>query len=127
MQHGFELLRTLTYAEHPEEDGYEVSYLLKRTGPVSASKDKHKPAIPAKSPSIAPNRQGPVVLVSRAIAFTFPLAYAYLAGQLRSQGEEVKLLFKEMPFELLVKQIMALNPMLVGFGNCIPNWKKPAD
>ncbi len=120
MQHGFELLRTLTYAEHPEEDGYEVSYLLKRTGPVSASKDKHKPAIPAKSPSIAPNRQGPVVLVSRAIAFTFPLAYAYLAGQLRSQGEEVKLLFKEMPFELLVKQIMALNPLLVGFGNLYP-------
>ena len=65
-------------------------------------------------------RKGPVVLVSRSIAFTFPLSYAYLAGQLRAQGEDVRVLFKDQSAQALVQQIMDLNPLIVGFGNLYP-------
>ena len=66
------------------------------------------------------NRNGPVVLVSRAIEFTFPLSYAYLAGQLRAQGEDVRLFFKTSTVESLVEQIVASNPILVAFGSLYP-------
>ena len=69
-------------------------------------------------------RKGPVVLVSRDIAFTFPLSYAYLAGYLREQGEDVRVLFREVAPAQLVKQIMSLNPVLVGFGNLYPELKE---
>jgi hypothetical protein len=63
---------------------------------------------------------GPVVLVSREIAFTFPLSYAYLAGYLREQGEDVRILFRGQSPNELVSQIMKLNPVIVGFGNLYP-------
>jgi anaerobic magnesium-protoporphyrin IX monomethyl ester cyclase len=68
------------------------------------------------------NKKGPVVLVSRPIAFTFPLSYAYLAGFLKQMGEDVRILFREVGVvnEQLVKQLMELNPLLVGFGNLYP-------
>lgn len=115
-QNGFELKKCIVYAEHPDCDLFEVSYLLKRVPEHTTAKT----GTPAKTHSTVPDRRGPVVLVSRAIAFVFPLSYAYLAGQLRSQGEEVRVLFKDIPFEMLVKQIMALDPLLVGFGSLYP-------
>ena len=67
-------------------------------------------------------RNGPVVLISRKIEFTFPLAYAYLAGYLREMGEDVRILFRppSSQFDTLVKQIMDMNPVLVGFGSLYP-------
>ena len=64
----------------------------------------------------------PVVLVSRDIEFVFPLSYAYLAGYLREAGEDVRLLFRshDRPKEELIREIMALDPLLVGFGNLYP-------
>jgi radical SAM superfamily enzyme YgiQ (UPF0313 family) len=71
-------------------------------------------------------KKGPVVLVSKEIAYTFPLSYAYLAGYLKMQGEVVHVLFRPNNpsyFNLLVKQIMELNPVLVGFGSLYPELK----
>lgn len=65
-------------------------------------------------------RKGPVVLVSRDIAFTFPLSYAYLAGYLKEKGIDVIVLFKNTSQEKLVKKIKSLHPILVGFGNLYP-------
>lgn len=67
-------------------------------------------------------RHGPVVLVSSKINYTFPLSYAYLAGYLKKMGENVKVLFRPptSQFDVLVKQIMDLNPVLVGFGSLYP-------
>jgi radical SAM superfamily enzyme YgiQ (UPF0313 family)/SAM-dependent methyltransferase/predicted SAM-dependent methyltransferase len=72
-------------------------------------------------------RTGPVVLVSRDIAFTFPLSYAYLAGYLRSKGEEVVVLFKDCDRQTLVNRIMSLNPVLVGLGNLYPELRETAE
>lgn len=66
------------------------------------------------------NRGGPVVLVSRQVQYTFPLSYAYLAGYLLQQGENVKVMFRQPNRVALVKQIMDLKPVLVGFGNLYP-------
>lgn len=65
-------------------------------------------------------RKGPVVLVSREIAFTFPLSYAYLAGYLKEKGIDVVILFRDISQKELVKKIIKLNPILVGFGNLYP-------
>ncbi|MFC1623821.1 B12-binding domain-containing radical SAM protein [Candidatus Omnitrophota bacterium] len=68
-------------------------------------------------------RNGPVVLVSRRIEFTFVLSYAYLAAYLRQKGEDVRVLFRPASasgYHDLVKQIMAANPVLVGFGSLYP-------
>ena len=118
-RNGFILQQSVTYEDRPESDEYEVSYLLERSAPTSCVP---QPQITprAKLPSNYISHKGPVVLVSRAIAFTFPLSYAYLAGQLRSQGEDVRVLFKDIPPHALVKQIMDLNPLIVGFGNLYP-------
>ena len=69
-------------------------------------------------------RDGPVVLVSRPIEFTFPLSYAYLAGYLLQQDENVKIVFRQPDHTALVKQIMDLNPVLVGFGNLYPELRE---
>jgi radical SAM superfamily enzyme YgiQ (UPF0313 family) len=69
-------------------------------------------------------RKGPVLLVSRPIAFTFPLSYAYLAGYLISRGEYVRVLFKHRNYDRLVTDIMAQNPLLVGFGSLYPELRE---
>jgi radical SAM superfamily enzyme YgiQ (UPF0313 family) len=69
-------------------------------------------------------KDGPVVLASREIGFTFPLSYAYLAGYLREKGENVRIIFRSSDRKKLVKQIMELNPVLVGFGNLYPELKE---
>jgi radical SAM superfamily enzyme YgiQ (UPF0313 family)/ubiquinone/menaquinone biosynthesis C-methylase UbiE len=118
---GFELNNAVVYAEHPDEDEYEASYLLKRRATVGQTvTPSHTPVTKSIPPKPVAGRNGPVVLVSRAIAFTFPLSYAYLAGYLRAHGEEVVVLFKDEPYETLVKRIMELNPLIVGFGNLYP-------
>ena len=73
------------------------------------------------------DKNGPVVLISRPISYTFPLSYAYLAGYLRKMNEDVLILFKPSRAGHLgkfVKQIMDLNPVLVGFGNLYPELKE---
>lgn len=72
-------------------------------------------------------RKGPVVLVSREIAFTFPLSYAYLAGYLKEKGVNVVILFKNISRKELVKKIINLNPVLVGFGNLYPELEEIKD
>ena len=123
---GFDLKNKTEYVVNISSDEYETTYLLKRRsvflnilGGSTGSRKKKDVEPPSKKMN-----NGPVVLVSRAIAFTFPLAYAYLAGYLRSQGEEVVMLFKDMPAEILVRRIMELNPLIVGFGNLYPELKE---
>lgn len=116
---GFELVTERTISASPDSDTYGISYLFRRIAPARSSEPGPESGFLAKKNS-QPGRKGPVVLVSREIAFTFPLSYAYLAGQLRLQGEDVRILFKNMPFEILVRQIMDLNPLLVGFGSLYP-------
>jgi radical SAM superfamily enzyme YgiQ (UPF0313 family)/ubiquinone/menaquinone biosynthesis C-methylase UbiE len=118
-RHGFRLAKACTYHEQVPSDEYETSYLLER-GPQPADRVPYAPPAPPRNPPELNRGAGPVVLVSRAIAFTFPLSYAYLAGQLRAQGEDVRVLFKDIPAQALVKQIMDLNPLIVGFGNLYP-------
>lgn len=67
-------------------------------------------------------RNGPVILISRKIEFTFILSYAYLAGYLRERGEEVRILFKppSSQFKGFIKKILDMNPVLVGFGSLYP-------
>lgn len=67
-------------------------------------------------------RNGPVVLVSRPIQYTFPLSYAYLAGYLKKWGEAVRILFRPpvSQRELFAKQIVEMKPVLVGFGGLYP-------
>lgn len=72
-------------------------------------------------------KSGPVVLVSRDIEFTFPLAYGYLTGYLKHMGEDVRMLYKTQDFSLLVKQIMELNPVIVGFGSLYPELKETGE
>jgi len=64
--------------------------------------------------------KGPVVLVSRDIAYTFPMSYAYLAGYLKEKGEDVRIVFKDGPPEEVAKRIAAHRPVLVGFGSLYP-------
>ncbi len=64
--------------------------------------------------------KGPVVLVSRRIAYTFPLSYAYLAGHLKACGEEVRILFRGGDNQKLAAEIMREEPLLVGLGNLYP-------
>jgi radical SAM superfamily enzyme YgiQ (UPF0313 family) len=70
---------------------------------------------------------GPVVLVSKGIEFTFPLAYAYLAGYLKQVGEDVRVVFKRQDADGLVNEIMSLNPVLVGFGSLYPELRETGD
>lgn len=69
---------------------------------------------------IISKRKGPVVLVSRDIAFTFPLSYAYLSGYLKAKNIKVVILFRNTSQDELIKKIMKHKPILVGFGNLYP-------
>lgn len=72
------------------------------------------------------NTNGPIVLISKEISFAFPFSYAYLAGYLVQQGEKnVKILFRpeqRSPYDRkFIKKIIALKPLLVGFGSLYPD------
>jgi len=67
---------------------------------------------------------GPVVIISKDIVFAFPFGIAYLAGYLREKGEDVRVLFKpnvEAFYKSFVKEIIALKPLVVGFGSLYPD------
>ncbi len=71
----------------------------------------------------SPNSNGPVVLVAQEIQYTFPFSYAYLAGYLIEQKENVVILFRPdnpSEFKLFVQKIIDLKPLMVGFGNLYP-------
>lgn len=70
------------------------------------------------------NRQGTVLLAAAPVMYTFPFSFAYLAGYLRQQGEDVSMLFRNMPPKQLARQIIAQKPLLVGFGNLYPELKE---
>lgn len=70
------------------------------------------------------NIKGPVVIVTKDIAFAFPFGIAYLAGYLRQQGENVQVLFRpEHPsfFKAFARNILAMRPLAVGFGSLYPD------
>ena len=69
------------------------------------------------------NKKGPVVLVSLPMAYTFPLSYAYLASYLVSQGEDVRMFYREGDIKAVLQKIMNLNPLIVGFGSLFPDLK----
>ncbi len=70
------------------------------------------------------NTTGPVVVVSKDIAYAFPFGIAYLAGYLRQKGEDCRVLFRpDNPAYLrdFVQRIIALKPIVVGFGGLYPD------
>lgn len=70
------------------------------------------------------NIEGPVVIVSKDIVYAFPFGIAYLAGYLRQQGEDVRVMFRpENPafFPAFARKIMAMKPMVVCFGSLYPD------
>jgi len=71
------------------------------------------------------NKKGPVVLVLGDISYVFPSGYAYLAGYLVEHGEKnVKILLRpndETKYKNLIKEIMDLKPLLLGFGSIYPD------
>lgn len=72
----------------------------------------------------ANNLNGPVILVSKDISFTFPFGYAYLAAYLKQQGENVEIIFKpedQSQFRDFAKKLVARKPLLVGFGTIYPD------
>ncbi|MFA5396639.1 MAG: radical SAM protein [Methanogenium sp.] len=73
---------------------------------------------------VSKNKNGPVVLVSCDITYTFPLSYPYLASYLIAQGEDVRVFFKEGNLQNIVNQIMLLKPLVVGFGSLYPELKQ---
>ena len=50
------------------------------------------------------NQEGPIVLVSHPIEYTFPLSFAYLSGFLKGRGEDVRVLFRKGNAEDVVKK-----------------------
>ena len=69
-------------------------------------------------------KNGPVLLVSTPIAYTFPNSYAYLTAYLKDKNEDVRMVFRDVGHAELVRKIMAANPVLVGFGNLYPELKE---
>jgi len=70
------------------------------------------------------NKTGPIVLVSKDIQYTFPFGYAYIAGYLKQQGEDVRVLFRpENPalYKRFAQEIIDLKPLVVGFGTIYPD------
>ena len=70
------------------------------------------------------NNNGPVILVTKDIRYTFPFGYAYLAGYLIEKGEDVKILFrpeKSEGFKKFAEEIINQKPILLGFGTLYPD------
>lgn len=86
---------------------------------------------PVMYPISVNNKQGPVILISRQIEYTFPMGYAYLAGYLREHGEPVEVMFRPRKItEQFVDEVLAKKPILIAFGGLfgemeeIRNWIK---
>ncbi len=136
---GLKLIEAYEYLSNREDDQFEVTYLFRKAAtPLVKSignktmehMEKHKEVCKktrATDSLKCEFKDGPVVLISKKIDFTFPLSYAYLAGYLKERGEDVRVLFKNSDYNKLVKQIMELNPVLVGFGSLYPELKETSD
>lgn len=69
-----------------------------------------------------------IVLVSRKIAFSFPLSFAYLAGYLKEKNEEVVVLFRDFRNQdLIIREILKNNPLIVGLGGLYPELNEIAN
>jgi radical SAM superfamily enzyme YgiQ (UPF0313 family) len=69
------------------------------------------------------NRDGPVVLISKKISYTFPLGYAYLAGYLQEKGEPIEVLFRpsnRSERKEFVENIIRKKPVIVALGGLFP-------
>ncbi|CCH49308.1 B12-binding domain-containing radical SAM protein [Pseudodesulfovibrio piezophilus] len=69
------------------------------------------------------HKNGPVLLISHELSYTFPFSYAYLAGALKEAGFVVEVLFRpglQADFPKFVKEILARKPLMVGLGNLYP-------
>lgn len=76
------------------------------------------------------NKEGPIVIVSKKIEFTFPFGLAYIAGYLRSKGEDVRVLFrpeKSYDYASFASEIINMKPAMVGFGSLYPDLYPIAD
>lgn len=137
--YGLKLINGIEYYTKPNADEFEATYLFQKVAaPLVKSvgnstiehmqKDKEvcKKTHATKSFKCE-FKGGPVVLISTEINFTFPLSYAYLAGYLKERGIDVRILFKGSDHNKLVKQIMELNPLVVGFGSLYPELKETGD
>lgn len=70
------------------------------------------------------NLDGPVILVSKEIMYTFPFGYAYLAGYLRSKNEQIAIEFRPenaSRFRDFTQRLIDQKPLLVGFGTIYPD------
>jgi len=70
------------------------------------------------------NKTGPVILVSKDLNYIFPSGYGYLAGYLHDRGENIRILLRPEDtnsYNNLVKKILDLKPLLVGFGTIYPD------
>ena len=70
------------------------------------------------------NQNGPIILVSKDILYTFPFGYAYLAAYLKQHDEKIEVMFrprKKAGLKRFVKEIMDKKPFLVGFGTLYPD------
>jgi len=68
-------------------------------------------------------RNGPVIFISREIAYTFPFSFAYLAGYLKEKGETVEILFKPRNDNEIcetIKKVIQKKPILVAMGGLFP-------
>lgn len=70
------------------------------------------------------NRMGPILLIAAPVMYTFPFSFGYLAGYLKQQHEDVKILFRDVPPQQLAQQIMSHKPLMVGFGSLYPELKE---
>lgn len=70
------------------------------------------------------NKNGPVILISKDILYTFPFGYAYLAGYLVERDEDVQVLYqprKKVDFREFARKLISLKPLLVCFGTLYPD------
>jgi anaerobic magnesium-protoporphyrin IX monomethyl ester cyclase len=70
------------------------------------------------------NKNGPIILVTKDVIYTFPFGYAYLGSYLLEKGEKVSILFrpaKRNAYKDFAKELISMKPLLVGFGTLYPD------
>ncbi|MEW5819368.1 MAG: radical SAM protein [Cyanobacteriota bacterium] len=73
---------------------------------------------------ISENKNGPLILVSKDIEFTFPFAFAYLAGYLLKEGMQTKIVYypdNPLKYEKFINEIIDYKPVAIGFGSLYPD------
>lgn len=71
------------------------------------------------------NPDGPIVIISKKIEYTFPFGYGYIAGYLKEKGENVIVEFRpdsQLHYPAFIDRIVRTHrPMLIGFGSIYPD------